>query len=234
MRRSLVITLVLTTALIASCAKRSTTTTVKPTGTLAQLRDMKPDVREMKVDQGLDTAMMQYRRFLEDAPVNSMTPDAIRRLADLQIEKQFGIHTPGIKPREMTAPVPAAALPPSASAAASDAARESDSDFEKRTTAGDAPDAIRKDVDPKAALEAIDLYDRLLTDYPSYEQKDQVLYQKARAFDELGRTEEAMATMELLIRDNPKSEHLDEVQYRRGEYFFTRRKFRDAENAYTT
>ena len=55
----------------------------------------------------------------------------------------------------------------------------------------------------------------------------------ARAYDELGRTEEAMATMEQLIRENPNSEHFDEVQFRRGEYFFTRRKFRDAENAYS-
>src|SRR5207245_2197092 len=45
---------------------------------------------------------------------------------------------------------------------------------------------------------------------------------------------EAMATMERLIRANPHSEHYDEVQFRRGEYFFTRRKYRDAENAYST
>src|SRR5437899_10231328 len=55
----------------------------------------------------------------------------------------------------------------------------------------------------------------------------------ARAYDELGRTEEAMETMERAIRANPNSVHLDEVQFRRGEYFFTRRKFRDAENAYS-
>src|SRR5437773_1298622 len=55
----------------------------------------------------------------------------------------------------------------------------------------------------------------------------------ARAYDELGRTEEAIATMERLIRANPHSAHLDEVQFRRGEYFFTRRRFRDAESAYS-
>src|SRR5438128_3416692 len=36
-----------------------------------------------------------------------------------------------------------------------------------------------------------------------------------------------------LIRANPHSAHLDEVQFRRGEYFFTRRRFRDAESAYS-
>src|SRR5678809_1779482 len=55
----------------------------------------------------------------------------------------------------------------------------------------------------------------------------------ARAYDELGRTEEAIDTMERLIRANPNSDHLDEVQFRRGEYFFTRRRFRDAETAYS-
>src|SRR5436309_4036594 len=55
----------------------------------------------------------------------------------------------------------------------------------------------------------------------------------ARAYDELGRTDDAMETMEQLIRANPHSEHYDEVQFRRGEYFFTRRKFRDAENSYS-
>jgi tetratricopeptide (TPR) repeat protein len=42
-----------------------------------------------------------------------------------------------------------------------------------------------------------------------------------------------METMERVIRANPNSEHYDEVQFRRGEYFFTRRKFRDAESAYS-
>jgi tetratricopeptide (TPR) repeat protein len=39
--------------------------------------------------------------------------------------------------------------------------------------------------------------------------------------------------MERLIRANPHSVHFDEVQYRRGEYFFTRRRYREAENAYS-
>ena len=39
--------------------------------------------------------------------------------------------------------------------------------------------------------------------------------------------------MERLIGTNPHSSHLDEVQFRRGEYFFTRRRYRDAESAYS-
>jgi tetratricopeptide (TPR) repeat protein len=74
----------------------------------------------------------------------------------------------------------------------------------------------------------------LLAEYPDFEHNDQVLYQKARALDELGRTEEAMETMQQLVSRYAHSPHYDEVLFRRAEYFFTRRKFRDAESAYTS
>src|SRR5262249_20004561 len=158
------------------------------------------------------------------------------------------------RPREMAAPQPAQALagaqagsPNPAAAAAGAGLRESDQDFERRTTAeagilaaGNAgastpavADAVRAVADPEGPLEAIAIYNRLLNEYPSYKNSDQVLYQMARAYDELGRTDEAMETMERLIRANPNSGHYDEVQFRRGEYFFTRRKYRDAESAYS-
>lgn len=232
-------------ALLVSCAPHHKAP--QPT-TLADLNNMRPDVQEVKVDQGLDQAMQGYRRFLEETPETSMTPEAMRRLADLEIEKQFGIHTGDGKPREMAAPeaahAPAPAHTPNPAAVVSTDLRESDQEFERRTTAaspiqksGD-PGALPAasagaDAAPKGPAEAIALYNRLLTEYPSYKDSDQVLYQMARAYDELGRTDEAMATMERLIRTNPHSEHFDEVQFRRGEYFFTRRKYRDAENAYS-
>jgi tetratricopeptide (TPR) repeat protein len=194
--------------------------------------------------------MHHYRRFLEETPETTMTPDAIRRLADLQLEKQFGIRTGDTRPRELSAPQPAQPLasalatqPNPAAPFAGSARGESDQDFERRTTTGIVlastnpgalpPDAVRGDADPKGPLEAIALYDRLLTEYPNYQHRDKVLYQKARAFDELGRTEEAIETMERLIGEKPGSEHYDEVQFRRGEYFFTRRRFRESESAYS-
>ena len=79
-------------------------------GTLAELRNVGPDVQEVKVEQGLDQAMQHYRRFLEESPETAMTPEAMRRLADLELEKQFGIHTGDGKPREMAAPESAQAL----------------------------------------------------------------------------------------------------------------------------
>jgi len=246
--RRLTIPMALALALMIGCAARAK----KTTGTLAQLHDVKPDVQEAKIEHGLDQALQHYREFVDETPQTAMTPEAMRRLADLQLEKQFGIRTGDAKPREMSAPQTAKELagaqPNNANStvAATDATaglRESKQDFEQRTTAEGATlansnasnspkDAVPAGADPKGPLEAIALYDRLLTEYPNYEHRDKVLYQKARAYDELGRTEEAIATMEQLIRENPISEHYDEVQFRRGEYFFTRRRYRDAENAY--
>src|SRR5215472_5969563 len=127
---------VLALAFMVGCAPPPKKT-VATVGTLAELRKIRPDVQEMKVEQGLDQAMLQYRRFLEDAPENAMTPEAMRRLADLQLEKQFGIHTGNVKPREMPAPQPARVLAgaPGGTPNPSAALRESDQDFERRTTA---------------------------------------------------------------------------------------------------
>jgi tetratricopeptide (TPR) repeat protein len=242
--RRLPISIVLPLAFMAGCAAHTTNKPMPTVGTLAELRKVQPDVQEVRVEQGLDQAMTHYRRFLEETPETTMTPEAMRRLADLQLEKQFGIRTGDAKPREMAAPLPAQTLAGTQAGKANPAAtaagaglRESDQDFERRTTAegGNLADnnAAASPADASGPLEAIALYERLLTEYPNYEHTDKVLYQMARAYDELGRTEEAIATMERLIRANPHSEHFDEVQFRRGEYFFTRRKYRDAENAYS-
>jgi tetratricopeptide (TPR) repeat protein len=228
---------VLSLAFMVGCAARPS----KPlpiAGTLAELRNVRPDVQELKVEQGLEQAMQNYRRFLEETPETSMTPEAMRRLADLQLEKQFGVRTGNTSRRELAAPQPAQTLVsalagiPNPPAAAAAGLRESDQDFERRTTAESAVPTANVVGDPEGPLEAIAIYNRLLTEYPSYKDSDQVLYQMARAYDELGRTDESMETMERLIRANPSSAHFDEVQYRRGEYFFTRKKYRDAENAY--
>src|SRR5262245_1225030 len=249
MMRRRAIPVVLVSAFLGGCTAHHKPPTQG--GTLADLRNVAPDVKEAETKQSVDQAMEHYRKFLDETPETPMTPEAIRRLADLQLEKQYGIHTGDSKPRPMPAPESAKApaskparTPGKGAAAASAARGESDQEFERRTTAenkipasGDtgasSTEVVGADAAPKGPLEAIALYKRLLTEYPNYKDNDQVLYQMARAYDELGRTDEAMETMERAIRANPNSVHFDEVQFRRGEYFFTRRKFRDAESAYS-
>src|SRR5580765_2525056 len=142
--RRLAILVTLATVFIAGCSKPASKP-VATKGTLADLRNVRPDVQEMKVEQGLEQAMLHYRRFLEEAPETPMTPEAMRRLADLEIEKQYGIRMGDGKARSMAAPEPARLIAvsmtapnpnsPDANAAAAGANRESDQDFEKRASA---------------------------------------------------------------------------------------------------
>ena len=75
----------LTPILVAACA-------TPDRHTLAELRGVEPDVTEVRIEKGLDQAMLGYRSFLEQAPESALTPEAMRRLADLKLEKEFGIH----------------------------------------------------------------------------------------------------------------------------------------------
>jgi tetratricopeptide (TPR) repeat protein len=225
--------------------------------TLAELRDVEPDLRETEIGDGLDEAMAGYRAFLEEAPESALTPEAMRRLADLKLEKEFGLlggaeadSMPG-GDRAATAVERATPAPESARVAATTpritsgqtaATGESRDAFEQRA-AGGARLAWQSDGaamalpegaanDTQGPLEAIALYDRILNSYPDYPHNDQVLYQKARALDELGRPDEAIAVTERLIAEYPHSRHIDEVQFRRAEYFFMRKRFIEAEEAY--
>ena len=217
-------------------------------GNLGQLRHQQVEIKEVQIDGGLEKAMQSYQRFLDETPRNTTTPEAMRRLADLMVEKEFGILGDG-GIQEMAAPE---RLPLATARDAVDAVdgrgdtaldhiadlSESDADFERRTTRQKAIGYVTETAAHSGEeglpgpLAAIELYQRLLVEYPSYDRNDQVLYQMARAYEELGRVEEAMAVMERLVTDLPYSKYVDEVQFRRAEYFFVRRNYRDAELAY--
>jgi cellulose synthase operon protein C len=261
---------------IAACVHQ-----VDRSGTLATLHQVQSDLKEVPVEQGLDRAVQSYGDFLKQAPESALAPEAMRRLADLKIEKEFGLQadsrlvelpasqgsiqakpvTPAVSTAMPAEPVggvkrdPAAALRAPAvtkidartatrtlaDAPGSLLAMASERDLEQRATspsamaaATTAPLAGDTDADPAHAgpREAIQLYDKLLAKYPQYQFRDQVLYQKARAYEELGQTEDAMKVMEQLVSENPRSRFTEEVQFRRAERLFIQRKFREAENAY--
>jgi TolA-binding protein len=218
--------------------------------TLGVLHDVPPDLNEVSVDDSLDLAMQSYRHFLDETPEGEMTPEALRRLADLQIEKEFGIIGTGDfieLPAPEMAQLPRSSDDPGAAltfVGGSADLGETEEDFEARATGefvvesddaelpalglpGDAQPIV-----PAGPVEAIRIYQRILDEYPNYERNDQVLYQMARAYDEIGQPDEAMAIMERLVASYGYSRYLDEVHFRRAEYLFTRRKFREAESAY--
>jgi tetratricopeptide (TPR) repeat protein len=263
---------------IAACAHQA-----DRSGTLATLHQLQPDTKEVPVDQGLDRAVQSYRDFLTQAPDSALAPEAMRRLADLKIEKEYGLQGDGklvelpaaqsaapatpVAPLSGAVPAEAVASPARARTAAlrAPAVTKIDASSAMRSQAGlsgsGASAVSERDLEQRAALlpgiaaasaapplalpggldadparagprEAIELYDQLLAKYPQYQFRDQVLYQKARAYEELGQPEQAMTVMEQLVSENPHSRFTDEVQFRRAERLFIARKYREAESAY--
>ena len=226
--------------------------------TIARLRHMQLQIKEEKIRDGLEKAMLSYQRFLEETSDSALTPEAIRRLADLKIEKEYGTFTEGAEPAwRVPAPALSAQERPvhpegaSLAGARSDQALvhitfhdESEADFERRaarrqqladmSAAADGPAEGADDLERAGTREAIELYMKLLRDYPVYERSDEVLYQMSRAYEELGQIKEAMAVMERMVHDFPEFRFIDEVQFRRAEYFFAHKRYLDAEDAYTS
>jgi TolA-binding protein len=79
---------------------------------------------------------------------------------------------------------------------------------------------------------AVGLYQKLLEAYPDYRRNDTVLYQLARAYEIGGRTDEALEVLDELVGKYPNTLLIDEVQFRRGEMLFLRKRYNDSEAAY--
>ncbi len=82
------------------------------------------------------------------------------------------------------------------------------------------------------ATEAITLYSALLKAYPKYERNDSVLYQLARAYELNAEPDKALAALDRLVANYPKSRYIDEAQFRRGELLFGAKAYPAAQAAY--
>jgi len=228
-----------------SCLGLAACATTSQQGTLAELQGVQPDINEVYLEDSLERAAQSYRAYLEETSESARTPEAMRRLADLQIEQQYGV-IGGKQTVEMRAPETAAAASEIVAATGPQAPAEpseSDREFEQRATRRQ--ELLQTDTGadlqlpegqqeiPGGPLEAIATYQKILDTYPNYERNDQVLYQMSRAYDEIGQPDDAMAVMDRLVAQYPYSRYLDEVYFRRGEYYFVRKQYRDAESAYT-
>ena len=216
-------------------------------GTLAELQAVPPDLEEIYLEDGLERAAQSYRRYLAETSENERTPEAMRRLADLQIEQAYGVIGSG-EIVEMAAPEAAAPIKTTGTERAPARAvtpDESELEFEERATRREDFLARSAEIDdeligeggepiPAGPREAIETYKQILEMYPNYERNDKVLYQMSRAYDEIGQPDDAMEVMNRLVAEYPYSKYVDEVHFRRGEYYFVRRDFRDAEDSYAT
>ena len=75
------------TAMLIACQSMS------DKNSIAKLRHMEIEIKEEKIEGGIEKAMQSYQRFLEETPGSALVPEAIRRLADLKIEKEYGTIT---------------------------------------------------------------------------------------------------------------------------------------------
>ncbi|MDX1480937.1 MAG: tetratricopeptide repeat protein [Woeseiaceae bacterium] len=92
--------------------------------------------------------------------------------------------------------------------------------------------ALADSIDTAATQNAVELFTELLEAYPDYRRNDTVLYQLARAYETGGRMDESLAVLDDLVSRYPDTEHLHEVQFRRGEMLFLRKRYEEAEGAY--
>ncbi len=220
--------------------------TASKNGTLAELEAVPADVDEIYLADSLERAAESYRRYLQETSESERTPEAMRRLADLQIEQEYGVIGGGSKVVEMAAPdqaTPTAKIVAERSSQAPTEPSESDLEFENRATERAELLSSLPELDtplpgdqvgevPAGPREAIKTYWQILETYPNYERNDQVLYQLSRAYDEIGEPDKAMEVMDRFVREYPYSQFMDEVYFRRGEYYFVRKKYLDAEDAY--
>ncbi len=140
---------------------------------------------DTKVTGSKMKALEGYQEFLATSPSSPMRAEAMRRLADLQLE----------------------------------------------ISAGEQPDSTMPDQEEDHAA-AIALYLDLLKKYPSRLSNDRVLYQLAKAYENSGKMESALDTLNRLVREFPATDYLDEVQFRRAEMLFVRHAYVDAAQAY--
>src|SRR5210317_2039375 len=120
--------------------------TTSEQGTLAELQQVQADVKDVYLEDSLERAAQSYRRYLEETSESARTPEAMRRLADLQIEQAYGVLGSG-EPVEMAVPEMAAPKTASLSTGITDdradkpaeppVMDESDLEFEARATGRD-------------------------------------------------------------------------------------------------
>jgi tetratricopeptide (TPR) repeat protein len=255
-------------------------------GTLGSLQNVDIEIKEEVIVGSLDKALESYQRYLDETPETAMTPEAIRRLADLKIEKEYSaadtssssspvvdvsdtsdtietavmasaiksvgpvqaekMDAPGTKVLDANEAVAAImaidGMDVSSESGAIADISESEKEFSERATREQkfnadnstitSPTGKAEDLQAAGAMEAIELYKGLLKKYPLYERNDQVVYQLSRAYEEIGQVEKAIETLNTLVVKYPNSRHLDEAHFRRAEYFFTRKRYLDAEEAY--
>lgn len=226
--------------LLASCA------TSGNKGAIGQLKDVKIDLKDETIKSSLDSAMKHLADLKiknEHAALENKGIDG-QKTALTQSGKMDrpAAYDAAKKPQQPAGDESRKTQPKSG--VVSGKANESDLLFEKRATESGKiksaaategmviPEGSGVDLQTAGTMEIVALYKKFLEKYPRYERRDQVMYQISRSYEELGDVEESMRIINQLVKEYPNSRYIDEFQFRRGEYYFTRKQYMDAEDAY--
>jgi cellulose synthase operon protein C len=75
-------------------------------------------------------------------------------------------------------------------------------------------------------------YQNLLSQFPENPANEHLLYQLAKAYNLSAQTTDSILTIETLLADFPNTQYRAEVQFRRGEFYYARKKYQIANTAY--
>lgn len=183
MKNSSFITLSIVLALSA-CSNNS----VKDT-TIASLSKKTLNLEEpKKITLKREKTSEFYRRFLKSAPRDGMYGNAMRRLADIELQSA-----------------------------------------QDKSASDNKTDQIKA---KKKIKVAIHLYETFLKTYPDGINNDLILYQLAKAYELNLQHQKILMTLNTLVRRFPKTLYIEEVQFRRGEIYFSLGQYKLAQQAY--
>ncbi|MDX8386713.1 MAG: tetratricopeptide repeat protein [Gallionella sp.] len=190
--------------LTASCTSK---------GTIDQLQGDDIVLEDIKIEGNLDLALLSYSLQPDNIPNSGMDPDILLSFADMKIAVEFDFSP--IQP-----------------------INDSDSQedlFKSEENSGSSNNIAKSpslSAQTSGVQEAVALYKELLTEFPKYERNDRSLYQLARIYEEIGYVRESIKIMGSLIKAYPKSHFIEEAHFRRGEFYFSRKKFELSAKAY--
>ncbi|GAA3916354.1 tetratricopeptide repeat protein [Litoribacillus peritrichatus] len=105
--------------------------------------------------------------------------------------------------------------------------------FLRRTESGAAITSSLDSLETNALkLKAIEVYQRILNNYPKFKYRGKVHFYLAHEFRELNRLEEMVKHYQAIIKNYPQSEYVPESYLLLGDYFFDNKNLKDAESHY--
>ena len=75
-------------------------------------------------------------------------------------------------------------------------------------------------------------YEKLIKRYPNSKDNEKLYYQLARAYDLSGQSKKSLGVLTRLMKEFPENKHAEEVQFRRGEIYFSLNDYKNAERSY--